>query len=231
MAVDTVSRAEWLVARAQLLAKEKAHTQARAELAAQRRALPRVRLDKHYRLTGPEGEADFGTLFESASQLIVYHLMFGPDWEQPCIGCAAWADAFNGTTAQFARADARLIAVSRAPYDKLVSAAAERRWEFSWYSALGSDFSYDFYASSHDESPLSSRRIGPADQETPAGPTGAEDTRELVEFDRGENHGISVFSKDPDGLIYHNYSSYNRGIEAANGAMGYFDLLPKGRAW
>jgi len=228
MSVETVSREAWLVARAQLLQKEKAHTQARAELAAQRRALPRVRLNKNYQLIGPNGAAALGELFEGVSQLIVYHLMFGPDWEQPCIGCAAWADAFNGTTAQFVEADARLVAVSRAPYEKLVNTAAERHWHFPWYSALGSEFNYDFYASSHDESPRSSKRIGPVD---PARPADETDLRELVEFDRGENHGISVFSKDPDGQVYHNYSSYNRGIEAANGAMGYFDLLPRGRAW
>lgn len=228
MTAETVAREDWSTARARLLVQEKAHTLARAELAEQRRSLPRVRLDKNYTLNGPDGETGFGALFENASQLIVYHLMFGPEWEQPCIGCAAWADALNGTTEQFAKADARLIAVSRAPVEKLVSTAANRHWQVPWYSALGSDFNYDYYASSHDESPRSSLRIGCPDPET-AGTAG--DPRERVEFDRGENHGISVFNKDPDGQIYHTYSSYNRGIEAANGAMGYFDLLPKGRAW
>lgn len=226
--METVSREAWLQARAELLQREKAHTQARAELAELRRALPCVRLEKNYRLAGEEGVVDFAELFQDTSQLLVYHLMFGPDWEVPCIGCAAWADALNGTTDQFAKADARLIAVSRAPLDTLVATAAKRHWRFPWYSALDSDFNYDFHVSSHDLGPGASKRIGPK-PESISSPE--QDPRERVEFDRGENHGVSVFSKDPDGSLYHTYSSYNRGIEAINGAMGYFDLLPSGRAW
>ncbi len=228
MTSETVSREAWLAARAELLVSEKAHTQARAELARQRRALPRVRLDKAYSLTASEGDVALVDVFQDRSQLVVYHLMFGPDWEQPCIGCSAWADALNGTTKQFAKADARLVAVSRAPVAKLVAMAAQRHWHFPWYSAWGGEFNYDFYASSKDLSPRSSARIGVPD---PAVERPENDKRELVEFDRGENHGVSVFSKAADGSVYHTYSSYNRGIEAINGAMGYFDLLPKGRAW
>ena len=235
-----VSKAQWLAARAELLVAEKAHTKARAELAAKRRNLPRVRIEKTYSFlraaapgdaskkgvankevaseqnTSPQTLAD---LFGDHSQLLIYHLMFGPDWEKPCIGCSAWADAINGTTAQFASADARLIAVSRAPREKLTAQALANGWLFPWYSAFGSDFNYDFYASSLDTSPRSSRVVGNAPQ------------GEIVEFDRGENHGVSVFQKDPDGAVFHTYSTYNRGIEALNGAMGYFDLLPKGRSW
>jgi len=214
----TVSRADWLAARSELLVAEKAHTHARQTLAEQRRQLPRVLLDKDYYLHGPQGEIRLADVFDGVSQLVVYHLMFGPDWESPCIGCAAWASAFNGTTAQFRRADARLVAVSRAPIEKLLAEASNQGWDFPWLSSYEQDFNYDFYASSKDLSSRSSARIG--------GPDG-----ELVEFDRGENHGVSVFQQDPDGALYHTYSSYNRGIEALNGAMGYFDLLPKGRAW
>ena len=214
------TREEWLAARSELLVAEKAHTRARAELAAKRRKLPRVRLQKSYRLTGGQGDENLAEIFHEHSQLLVYHLMFGPDWERPCIGCTAWANAFNGTTEQFAAADARLIAVSRAPYSKLVATAEAFGWRFPWYSALDGDFNYDFYASSHDESPLSRRVIG---REGSDG--------EVVEFDRGENHGVSVFQKDEAGSVFHTYSTYNRGIEALNGALGYADLLPKGRAW
>jgi len=192
-----VTREEWLTARSELLVAEKAHTRARAELAAKRRELPRVRLKKDYQLVGVQGEESLAEVFCEHSQLLVYHLMFGPEWERPCIGCAAWANAFNDTTEQFAAADARLIAVSRAPHAKLVATAEAFGWKFPWYSAHSGDFNYDFYASSRDESALSSRVIG-------------------------SQGGVEVF---------HTYSTYNRGIEALNGAMGYFDLLPKGRAW
>jgi len=215
-----VTRQEWLAARSKLLIAEKDHTKARANLAAKRRELPKVRIDKDYRLIGSSGEQSLAEIFLEHSQLLVYHLMFGPQWDQPCIGCTAWANAFNDTTEQFAAADARLIAVSRAPQPKLAAQAEAFGWRFPWYSAHDSDFNYDFYASSHDESPLSSRVIG-----------SNEEGGEVVEFDRGENHGVSVFQKDPDGSVFHTYSTYNRGIEALNGALGYSDLLPKGRAW
>ncbi|MGI9326898.1 MAG: DUF899 family protein [Pseudomonadales bacterium] len=213
-----VNQAQWLAARAELLKKEKAHTHARAELAAARRELPWVKVDKRYEFTGPNGRLSFSEIFLHRSQLVIYHLMFGPDWEAPCPGCTQWANAFNGTTADFKQADARLIAVSRAPYDEIREQHQALGWEFTWLSSFGSDFNYDYYASSKDETELSSTQIG-----TESG--------ELVEFDRGENHGVSVFYKDADGEVFHTYSAYNRGIEALNGAMGYFDLLPKGRAW
>ena len=134
------------------------------------------------------------------------------------MGCTAWANAFNGTTDQFVHADAALIAVSRAPYEMLAAQSERRGWDFTWVSSANSDFNVDFYASSEDKSDLSSKTIG--------GETG-----ERVEFDRGENHGVSVFAKNDNGEVFHTYSTYNRGIEAMNGALGYLDLLPKGRAW
>ena len=214
-----VAREEWLVARAELLEREKAHTHARAELAAARRRLPRVRLEETYEFVGANGPCTLADAFGNQSQLIVYHLMFGPGWDAPCIGCTGWANAFNGTTEQFAHADAQLIAVSRAPWPQLEETARARGWTFNWLSSADSDFNYDYYASSRDTTEGATRIVG----DVPGG--------EVVEFDRGENHGVSVFSKDSDGTLYHHYSSYNRGIEALNGAMGYFDLLPKGRAW
>ncbi len=218
---EIVSREAWFAARQQFLLKEKAHTRARAELSQQRQALPWRLLDKNYNFVGTEGDINLLDLFADSSQLIVYHLMFGPDWETPCVGCTSWANAFNSTTQQFARADARLIAVSRAPQKMLAAQSALQNWDFTWVSSLGSEFNYDFYASSEDQSPSSSKIVGGRDGED----------GELVEFDRGENHGVSVFAKNAAGEIFHTYSTYNRGIEALNGAFGYFDLLPKGRAW
>jgi len=210
-----VTRDAWLAARAELLRKEKAHTKARATLAEERRRLPWLKLDKTYSFAGPNGDVDFSELFAGQSQLVVYHLMFGPDWPRPCIGCTAWANAFNGTTDQFKRADAQLVAVSRAPYHQLVQTAANLGWSFPWFSSFNSDFNYDFHASSPD-----------------AGDSViVNENGERLEFDRGENHGVSVFARNGAGDIYHTYSAYNRGIEDLNGAMGYFDLLPEGRAW
>ena len=204
----------WLEARKALMEREKAHTRERAALAEARRALPRLRITKNYTFQGPTGELPLSDLFGDTSQLLVYHLMFGPGWTKPCIGCAQWANALNGTTDTFAAADATLIAVSRAPFEEMAAQQARLGWTFGWYSSFGSDFNYDFYASNKDTSKGATTDTG----------------LEIVEFDRGENHGVSVFVKDGD-AIYHTYSAYNRGIEDLNGAFGYYDLLPKGRAW
>ena len=215
---EVVTREAWLKSRADLLAKEKEHTRAREALAEARQQLPWVKLDKEYLFSGAEGTVTLADLFMDRSQLAIYHLMFGPGWDVPCPGCTQWANAFNGTTDQFIKADARLIAVSRAPYEEITAQCDKLGWQFTWFSSDGGDFNLDFYASSEDLSDLSIKYIG--------GEGG-----ERVDFDRGENHGVSVFYKNASGEIFHTYSAYNRGIEELNGALGYFDLLPKGRAW
>lgn len=215
---EVVSREDWLTARAELLKKEKEHTRARQKLAEERRALPWVEVTKAYEFTDSNGVHSLADLFKDHSQLAIYHLMFGPGWDAPCVGCTQWANAMNGTTAYFKNADARLIAISRAPYEEIAPRKDELGWNFAWLSSFKSDFNYDFYASSEDLSEGSTRHIGNT-------------AAEKVEFDRGENHGVSVFYKNEAGAIFHTYSSYNRGIEALNGAFGYFDLLPKGRPW
>ena len=215
---EVVDRAEWLKARTALLAQEKAFTRARAELAAARRKLPWVRVEKEYRFQTTEGAKSLGDLFLDRSQLAIYHLMFGPGWSAPCPGCTQWANALDRTTGAFGKADARLIAVSRAPLDEIAAQKEQLGWSFSWVSSHDSDFNFDFHVSAQDTSGQSDARIGGEDGQR-------------VEFDRGENHGVSVFFRDEDGAVYHTYSAYNRGIEELNGAFGYFDLLPKGRAW
>jgi predicted dithiol-disulfide oxidoreductase (DUF899 family) len=218
MPSEVVSRDAWLAARRELLIREKAHTHERAELARLRRELPRVKIEKAYRFANADGELSFADLFAGYSQLAVYHLMFGPGWDEPCMGCSQWADALNGTTGSFDGADARLIAVSRAPFEEIAPVAERRGWSFTWLSSYGSEFNYDFYASSEDTGPDGYEQIGGEGGET-------------VGFDRGENHGASAFEKHDDGSIYHTYSVYNRGIEVLNGAFGYYDMLPKGRPW
>jgi predicted dithiol-disulfide oxidoreductase (DUF899 family) len=209
-----LSREQWQKERRKLLAEEKAHTRAGDRLAHARRELPWVRVEEDYHFTGSTGSLSLVDLFGIESQLIIYHLMFGVSWEEPCPGCSAWADAFNGTTDSFSNADAKLIAVSRAPIERLTETANKRGWTFTWVSSGGSDFNLHYGVSTNEEG-QEKKDIG----------------TEEIEFDRGENHGISVFVKEADGSIFHTYSCYNRGIEAMNGAFAYYDLLPYGRKW
>jgi len=219
MESEVVTRSAWIRARAELLAQEKELTRAREELAKRRRELPRVKLDTEYTLIGPDGEICLADVFLNRSQLAVYHLMFGPGWDAPCPGCTQWAKALNGTTGAFKHADARLVAVSRAPYDEISAQRERLGWTFTWLSSHSSDFNRDFNASCDELSEESRKHVW------------GDENAEVVSFDRGENHGVSVFYKDDQGQIFHTYSAYNRGIEELNGAFGYFDLLPKGRAW
>lgn len=210
-----VSREEWLKARAELLVKEKEHTRARAVLAASRRELPWVKLEKEYSLTSVDGELSLADAFLGRSQLAIYHIMFGPGWDSVCVGCTQWANALNSTTGAFKEADARLIGVSRAPIDEIEVQKQKLGWNFTWLSSHDSDFTLDFFASSNDVGDGVTAEVGV----------------ERVEFDRGENHGVNVFYRNDEGDIFHTYSAFNRGIEELNGAFGYFDMLPKGRAW
>ena len=139
-----VSPTEWDNARIALLAREKAFTEARDALSRARRDLPWVLVDKPYRFDTEQGETDLGGLFGNASQLIVYHFMFGPEWKEGCKSCSLWADSFNGVTAHIAQRDARLVAVSRAPLATLLGFRERMGWSFPWVSSLGSDFNFDF---------------------------------------------------------------------------------------
>lgn len=216
MTSKVVDRNNWLKARAELLDKEKAFTRARAELAATRRQLPWVKVENDYLFQTSDGKRRLLDLFLDRSQLAIYHLMFGPGWEAPCIGCTQWANALDKTTAAFKKADARLIAVSRAPLDEIEAQQEKFGWSFTWASSFGSAFNYDYSVSAEDTSSTTYAEI--------------DETGERVSFDRGENHGVSIFCREGDD-VFHTYSAYNRGIEELNGAFGYFDLLPKGRAW
>ena len=210
-----VTRQKWIQERDELLIAEKAHTKAREILAARRRALPWVKVEKEYEFESPKGIVPFSDLFANCSQLAIYHLMFGDGWQRPCRGCTAWANALNGTTYQFEAIDAQLIAISRAPFLQIAESQKKNGWSFNWYSSAGSDFNLDYYVSAENGEGGSEATIEGSDQ--------------VVEFDRGENHGASIFVMNDAGEIFHTYSVYNRGIEDLNGALGYFDLLPKGR--
>ena len=192
-----------------LLRREKSVTRELDLLAKERQKLPWVRVDKDYRFQTRDGDASFADLFGSHSQLIVYHFMFGPEWDAPCDGCTGWADAFQGTLYQIQCHDANLIAVSRAPIEKIEKVRKAKGWSFLWASAYDSDFNFDFHMS------------------TLADCDSVQIADEIIGYDRGESGGISVFVKNADG-IFQTYSCFNRGIQQMNGAFGYVDLLPFG---
>jgi predicted dithiol-disulfide oxidoreductase (DUF899 family) len=209
-----VSEEEWIEARKALLAKEKEFTRQRDALSAERRALPWMRMEKDYRLQTANGERSLADLFDGRSQLLVYHFMFGPDWESPCKSCSFWADNFNGIDAHLAARDVSFLAISRAPLDKLQAVAKRLGWSFRWASSLGSDFNFDLGVSFTPE------EVASGEFTYNFGPHKAYGE---------EMPGISVFYKDADGTIYRTYSCYARGLDMLNGAYHYLDLVPKGR--
>ena len=205
---------EWVQARQAFLAREKEFTRQRAELAAARRALPWEAVTKEYVFEGPGGKRSLPDLFDGVSQLIVYHFMFPPEWDEGCPHCSFWADNFDGAAAHLRARDTALAAVSRAPYEKL--AAYERRmgWSFPWFSSGETDFNYDFGASFTPDEVAGGAAIYNYGSAAP----GFED-----------REGLSVFSRDSHGQVFHTYSAYARGIDTINGTYQLLDLVPKGR--
>jgi predicted dithiol-disulfide oxidoreductase (DUF899 family) len=206
-----VSQEEWLEARKAHLAKEKEFTRARDELARHRRELPWVKVDKPYTFDAAEGRVSLGDLFGGNGQLLIYHFMMGPDWEEGCPSCSFWADNYNGVDVHLAHRDTALVAVSRAPLAKIDAYKKRMGWTFRWVSSAGSDFNFDYDASFEpDEEGLRYNfgTIKPFGEETP---------------------GISAFRRGDGGAIYHTYSTYARGLDMLNGAYHLLDLTSKGR--
>ncbi|MEQ8344229.1 MAG: thioredoxin family protein [Sneathiellaceae bacterium] len=210
----TVSREEWRAARTALLAKEKAHTRARDALAAERRALPWVRVDKAYRFQTEAGERSLAALFDGRSQLIVQHFMFGPDWEAGCTGCSFEADHVDAAWQHLQHHDVGFVAVARAPIGKLAAYRRRMGWRFPLVSSAGSDFNFDFHVS-----------FTPAEIEAGRAEYNFETTDPGIE----ELPGASVFLRDPDGTVFHTYSSYGRGGEEVIGTYMLLDITPRGR--
>jgi len=207
------TREEWLAARKALLDEEKEFTRARDALSAKRRALPWVRIDKPYSFEGPEGVMTLSELFGAKRQLIVQHFMFAPDWEKPCKSCSFWADGFNGIVAHLAQRDTAFVAVSRAPLEKLEARKRKMRWSFAWVSSGESNFNYDFAVSFREED----IEAGTATYNyAPMSGT----MKDLP--------GVSAFVK-ADGVVYHAYSCFARGLDPLNPAYSYLDLTPLGR--
>jgi predicted dithiol-disulfide oxidoreductase (DUF899 family) len=209
-----VSRTEWLAARTALLAEEKEFTRLRDQVSQQRRELPWVQVEKSYSFDGPNGKETLSDLFAGRSQLVVYHFMFHPTWDDGCTSCSFWADNFNGIIVHLNQRDVSMVAISRAPLAKLATFQQRMGWDFKWLSSLDSDFNYDFHVS-----------FTPAALE--AGDI--EYNYRRANFSGEEAPGISVFYKDQKGAIFHTYSCYARGLDMLNVAYHYLDLVPKGR--
>ena len=236
----TGTREEWLAARIELLAAEKAHTRRGDELAQRRQELPWVRIDKQYRFDTDQGGASLSDLFRGRSQLLVYHFMFGPDYTAGCPSCSSIADGFNGIAPHLAGHDVMLWAVSRAPLKKLDGFKERMGWTFPWASSLSSDFNADFNVHVTEEQqraggiPYNYERAVPAAQ-TPTrskqsdGPSkGAAQTGTDLPTYARERPGMSTFVLE-DGIVYHTYSTYARGLDGLWGMYQWLDRAPKGR--
>jgi predicted dithiol-disulfide oxidoreductase (DUF899 family) len=209
-----VSREEWFEARKQLLLKEKEFTRLRDQMSQQRRDLPWEAVAKEYVFEGPNGKQTLPELFDGRSQLVVYHFMFGPDWEAGCPHCSRWADNFNGIIVHLNQRDVTMIAVSRAPYAKLAAYRKRMGWTFNWVSSSGTDFNFDYNVSFTPEEMAAKKAFYNFTMQDPG---------------VAEREGVSVFYKDLKGRVFHTYSAYARGIDMVSVDYHYLDLVPKGR--
>ena len=234
----TGTRKEWLKARLELLKGEKEFTRRSDELAKKRQELPWVRIDKEYRFETDEGKALLADLFRGRSQLLVYHFMFGPDYTAGCPSCSAIADGFNGFAVHLANHDVMLWAVSRAPLAKLQQFKERMGWTFPWASSADGEFNSDFSASFTEEeqrkgidynyereepvAPISSRSA--SDGASKFAAMCGTDVNAYIR----ERPGVSAFALE-DGVVYHTYSAYSRGLDGRWGMYQWLDRAPKGR--
>ena len=212
MSHRVVSHDEWVAARKDFLQQEKEFTRQRDELSRRRRELPWERVEKEYVFDGPNGKESLSDLFDGRSQLIVYHFMFPPEWEAGCPHCSFWADNFDDNVIHLNHHDTSMVAVSRAPFEKLDGYRKRMGWSFQWLSSGGNDFNYDYGVSFHPE----------------------EQKKSVYNYGTiapgfSDREGTSVFCKDADGHVFHTYSTYARGIDMMNTAYHYIDLTPQGR--
>jgi len=209
-----VSREEWLKERVALLEREKAHTRERDEISRQRRELPWVRVEKEYVFEGPNGKVTLAELFDGRRQLVIYHFMFGPDWQEGCPSCSFVSDHIDGALAHLAARDVTMVMVSRAPLAKIEAFKKRMGWRFKWVSSYGSDFNYDFNVSFRPEQIAAGQAL-----------YNYRTTSQVGE----EMPGMSVFYKTDDGAIMHTYSAFARGSELQLGTYQVLDMMPKGR--
>jgi len=213
-----VSQEEWIAARRALLVKEKAHMRAADALAEERRALPRMKIEKTYTFDTERGRKTLAELFEDRQQLIVHHLMYPPEWEAACPGCSFQAEHIDGPAQHLENHNVSIVAVSRAPLDKILAYRERMGWRFPWVSSFESDFNYDFHVSFRKEQVAAGKidyNFG----------TITVDPRYIDE----ELPGVSVFAKDKAGDVFLTYATYARGLDALLGTNFYLDLTPEGR--
>ncbi len=243
----TGTRSEWLAARLELLEEEKELTRRSDELTHRRQALPWVRVDKTYRFDTEEGSASLPDLFRGRSQLIVYHFMFGPDYDAGCPSCSSIADGFNGIAVHLENHDVAFNVISRAPLPKLLAFRQRMGWTFPWASAYATDFNSDFSVRFSEQEQREgieyNFRREPATHDSIAGKTvqqwklrGSETPVEQIAAMSGtdvatytrERPGVSAFVQE-DGVVYHTYSGYARGVDSLWGMYQWLDRAPKGR--
>jgi predicted dithiol-disulfide oxidoreductase (DUF899 family) len=209
-----VANDEWIEARKQLLIKEKEFTRLRDQLSQQRRDLPWEAVTKEYVFEGPNGKQTLPELFDGRSQLVVYHFMFGPDWDAGCPHCSRWADNFNGIIVHLNQRDVTMIAVSHASYARLAAYHKRMGWTFKWVSSSETDFNLDYHVSFTPEEMAAKNALYNFEVQDPG---------------VAEREGVSVFYRDAEGCVFHTYSTYARGIDMVNVDYHYLDLVPKGR--
>jgi predicted dithiol-disulfide oxidoreductase (DUF899 family) len=205
---------EWLAARRALLEEEKALQRARDQLAEKRRRLPWRKIDTDYEFEGADGRRILSDLFGDASQLVIYHFMYHPDWDEGCRSCSFWADGFDAAIPHLNARDVAFAVISRGPLEKLLSYQQRMGWQFPWYSSADSAFNYDFGVS------FTAEQI--------------ENRNSSYNFRDGANvgpemPGLSTFARDDKGDIFHTYSTYSRGLDPLNSAYQLLDLVAKGR--
>jgi predicted dithiol-disulfide oxidoreductase (DUF899 family) len=209
-----VSHDKWVEARKKFLALEKAFTRERDALTRKRLALPWEKVEKEYVFHGPNGKESLSELFAGKSQLIVYHFMFGADWDEGCPACSFWADNFNDIIVHLNHRDTTMIAISRAALPKLEKFKKRMGWTFKWVSSGGNDFNRDYGVAFTPDEVENEKALYNYTMQNPMAT---------------EREGASVFFKDPDGNVFHTYSAYARGIDLVNTAYNYLDMVPKGR--
>jgi predicted dithiol-disulfide oxidoreductase (DUF899 family) len=209
-----VSRDEWLIARKDLLTREKELARLRDEVSRHRRELPWVKTEKEYVFEGPDGKETLADLFEGRSQLIVYHFMLGPGWEEGCKSCSYLADHFDAANWHLPHRDVTFVVVSRAPLSKLEAYKKRMGWRFKWLSSYGNDFNFDYHVSFTEEEEKKGKVYY---------------NYATQEFVSDELPGLSVFYKDVNGNVFHTYSTYARGLDILVGTYNFLDLVPKGR--
>ena len=209
-----VSQKEWVVARKKLLRKEKRFSKLRDELNLQRRKLPWIKIEKEYVFDAPTGKVTLAELFGGKSQLITYHFMFGPGWEEGCEHCSFWADHFDSVNMHIGQRDTAFAVVSRAPLKEIEPFKKRMGWKFKWVSSFNTDFNFDFNVSFTPEQLKSGKAIY---------------NYARLDINIDEREGVSAFYRDKNGDIYHTYSSYERGIDLMNTTYNFLDLTAKGR--